>query len=57
MSYYKLLFLPFVLTMPQGAMNRPLGVYSTFIRHRRQRESVSAGALWQGLVELLPGGV
>jgi hypothetical protein len=28
------LMLPFVLTMPPGAMNRPLGVYSTFLPAR-----------------------
>ncbi|HZE61896.1 MAG TPA: hypothetical protein VE085_15230 [Burkholderiales bacterium] len=28
---------PFILTMPPGAMNRPLGVYSTFVPARSSR--------------------
>jgi hypothetical protein len=32
---------PFVLTMPPGAMNRPLGVYSTFIPARSAQLSVN----------------
>jgi len=35
---------PFVLTMPPGAMNRPLGVYSTFIPARSAQLSVNAEA-------------
>jgi hypothetical protein len=31
------LLAPFVLTMPPGAMNRPLGVYSTFLPAREAR--------------------
>ena len=40
---------PFVLTMPPGAMNRPLGVYSTFIPARSAQLSVNGQAA--------PGGV
>ena len=32
---------PFVLTMPPGAMNRPLGVYSTFLPARSAQLSVN----------------
>jgi hypothetical protein len=32
---------PFILTMPPGAMNRPLGVYSTFIPARNAQLSVN----------------
>ena len=35
---------PFVLTMPPGAMNRPLGVYSTFIPARSAQLSVNGEA-------------
>jgi len=35
---------PFILTMPPGAMNRPLGVYSTFIPARAAQLSVNAEA-------------
>jgi hypothetical protein len=35
---------PFVLTMPPGAMNRPLGVYSTFIPARGAQLSVNGQA-------------
>ena len=35
---------PFVLTMPPGAMNRPLGVYSTFIPARAAQLSVNGRA-------------
>ena len=35
---------PFVLTMPPGAMNRPLGVYSTFIPARCAQLSVNGAA-------------
>jgi hypothetical protein len=35
---------PFVLTMPPGAMNRPLGVYSTFIPARGAQLSVNGEA-------------
>jgi hypothetical protein len=35
---------PFVLTMPPGAMNRPLGVYSTFIPARAAQLSVNGQA-------------
>ncbi len=35
---------PFVLTMPPGAMNRPLGVYSTFIPSRGAQLSVNGQA-------------
>jgi hypothetical protein len=35
---------PFVLTMPPGAMNRPLGVYSTFIPARAAQLSVNGEA-------------
>jgi hypothetical protein len=32
---------PFVLTMPPGAMNRPLGVYSTFLPARGAQLSLN----------------
>jgi hypothetical protein len=35
---------PFILTMPPGAMNRPLGVYSTFIPARSAQLSVNGAA-------------
>jgi len=35
---------PFVLTMPPGAMNRPLGVYSTFLPARSAQLSVNGKA-------------
>jgi hypothetical protein len=35
---------PFVLTMPPGAMNRPLGVYSTFIPARAAQLAVNGQA-------------
>jgi len=38
------LMAPFVLTMPPGAMNRPLGVYSTFIPARNAQLSVNGVA-------------
>ncbi len=38
------LMTPFVLTMPPGAMNRPLGVYSTFLPARSAQLSVKGEA-------------
>jgi hypothetical protein len=38
------LMAPFVLTMPPGAMNRPLGVYSTFLPARSAQLSVNGEA-------------
>jgi hypothetical protein len=35
---------PFVLTMPPGAMNRPLGVYSTFLPAREAQITVNGEA-------------
>ena len=35
---------PFILTMPPGAMNRPLGVYSTFLPARSAQLSVNGDA-------------
>jgi hypothetical protein len=35
---------PFILTMPPGAMNRPIGVYSTFIPARSAQLSVNGEA-------------
>jgi hypothetical protein len=35
---------PFILTMPPGAMNRPLGVYSTFIPARSAQLTVNGQA-------------
>lgn len=40
MSWWDLLP-PFILTMPPGAMNRPLGVYSTFLPARAAQLSVN----------------
>ena len=42
---------PFVLTMPPGAMNRPLGVYSTFLPAREAQLTVN-GAPGSGKVVL-----
>ena len=33
---------PFVLTMPPGAMDRPIGVYSTFLPARSAQLSVNS---------------
>jgi hypothetical protein len=38
------LMTPFILTMPPGAMNRPLGVYSTFIPARSAQLSINGEA-------------
>jgi len=38
------LMTPFILTMPPGAMNRPLGVYSTFIPAKSAQLSVNGEA-------------
>ena len=38
------LMAPFILTMPPGAMNRPLGVYSTFLPARSAQLSVNDDA-------------
>ena len=38
------LMMPFILTMPPGAMNRPLGVYSTFLPARSAQLSVNGKA-------------
>ena len=38
------LMAPFILTMPPGAMNRPLGVYSTFLPARSAQLSVNGSA-------------
>jgi hypothetical protein len=38
------LMAPFVLTMPPGAMNRPLGVYSTFLPAREAQLAVNGNA-------------
>ena len=38
------LMAPFILTMPPGAMNRPLGVYSTFIPARSAQLSINGTA-------------
>jgi len=35
---------PFILTMPPGAMNRPIGVYSTFIPAKSAQLSVNGEA-------------
>jgi hypothetical protein len=43
LSYWDLMA-PFVLTMPPGAMNRPLGVYSTFLPARSAQLSVNGEA-------------
>jgi hypothetical protein len=38
------LMTPFILTMPPGAMNRPIGVYSTFLPARSAQLSVNGKA-------------
>jgi hypothetical protein len=38
------LMAPFILTMPPGAMNRPIGVYSTFLPARSAQLSVNGTA-------------
>jgi hypothetical protein len=38
------LMAPFILTLPPGAMNRPLGVYSTFIPAKSAQLSVNGAA-------------
>ena len=38
------LMVPFILTMPPGAMNRPIGVYSTFIPAKSAQLSVNGEA-------------
>ena len=38
------LMTPFILTMPPGAMNRPLGVYSTFLPARSAQLAVNGKA-------------
>jgi hypothetical protein len=43
LSYWALMA-PFVLTMPPGAMNRPIGVYSTFLPARGAQLSVNGEA-------------
>lgn len=43
LAYWDLMA-PFVLTMPPGAMNRPLGVYSTFVPARGAQLSVNGEA-------------
>ena len=43
---------PFILTMPPGAMNRPLGVYSTFLPARSAQLSVN-GEVAPGKVFLM----
>jgi hypothetical protein len=43
LAYWDLMA-PFVLTMPPGAMNRPLGVYSTFVPARSAQLSVNSEA-------------
>ena len=43
LSYWDLMA-PFILTMPPGAMNRPLGVYSTFLPARSAQLSVNGEA-------------
>ena len=43
LAYWDLMA-PFVLTMPPGAMNRPLGVYSTFLPARSAQLSVNGTA-------------
>jgi len=35
---------PFILTMPPGTMNRPLGVYSTFLPAKNAQISVNGQA-------------
>ena len=43
LSYWDLMA-PFILTMPPGAMNRPIGVYSTFLPARCAQLSVNSVA-------------
>lgn len=43
LSYWDLMA-PFILTMPPGAMNRPIGVYSTFLPARSAQLSVNSVA-------------
>ena len=43
LSYWDLMA-PFILTMPPGAMDRPLGVYSTFVPARSAQLSVNGAA-------------
>ncbi len=43
LSYWDLMA-PFILTMPPGAMDRPLGVYSTFFPARSAQLSVNGAA-------------
>ncbi len=43
LAYWDLMA-PFILTMPPGAMNRPLGVYSTFVPARSAQLSVNSEA-------------
>lgn len=43
MTYWSLMA-PFVLTVPPGAMNRPIGVYSTFLPAREAQLSVNSEA-------------
>jgi hypothetical protein len=47
---------PFVLTMPPGALNRPLGVYSTFIPARGAQLSVNGEAATGKVFEQERGG-
>ncbi len=43
LAYWDLMA-PFILTMPPGAMNRPIGVYSTFLPARSAQLSVNSEA-------------
>jgi hypothetical protein len=43
LTYWDLMA-PFILTMPPGAMNRPLGVYSTFVPARSAQLSLNGEA-------------
>lgn len=43
LAYWDLMA-PFILTMPPGAMNRPLGVYSTFVPARSAQLAVNSEA-------------
>jgi len=43
LTYWDLMA-PFILTMPPGAMNRPIGVYSTFLPARSAQLSVNSEA-------------
>ena len=43
LTYWDLMA-PFILTMPPGAMNRPIGVYSTFLPARSAQLSVNSVA-------------